>query len=79
MIAVEWQYMAVSDKSPVHRWSGVRINPDLHCRPTIHGNTFLTGLKQRLLSFVFRGIWNEESDDSLVRFESFQLRIFIKF
>lgn len=71
MIAVEWQYMAVSDKGQVHQLSGDRIDADFRHRPIIQGNTFLSGLKQRLLSFVFRGIWNEESDDALVRFESF--------
>ncbi|XP_022146892.1 light-mediated development protein DET1 isoform X1 [Momordica charantia] len=28
-------------------------------------NSFLTGLKQRLLSFIFRRIWNEEADHRL--------------
>lgn len=28
---------------------------------------FLSGLKQRLLSFIFQGIWNEEDDPALVR------------
>ncbi|KAK6126679.1 hypothetical protein DH2020_039574 [Rehmannia glutinosa] len=29
---------------------------------------FLGGLKQRLLSFIFRGIWNEEDDPTVVQF-----------
>lgn len=29
---------------------------------------FLSGLKQRLLSFIFKGIWDEEDDPSLVSF-----------
>eukprot|EP00262_Sarcandra_glabra_P018669 TRINITY_DN6786_c0_g1_i1.p1 TRINITY_DN6786_c0_g1~~TRINITY_DN6786_c0_g1_i1.p1 ORF type:complete len:526 (+),score=63.60 TRINITY_DN6786_c0_g1_i1:181-1758(+) len=29
------------------------------------GGTFLSGIKQRLLSFVFRGTWNEETDNTL--------------
>ncbi|KEH27396.1 light-mediated development protein DET1 [Medicago truncatula] len=29
------------------------------------GNSFLSGIKQRLLSFIFQGIWNEETDDTL--------------
>lgn len=28
-------------------------------------NCFLSGIKQRLLSFIFQGIWNEETDHSL--------------
>ncbi|KMS98734.1 hypothetical protein BVRB_3g069140 [Beta vulgaris subsp. vulgaris] len=27
-------------------------------------NVFLSGIKQRLLSFIFRGIWNEEADET---------------
>lgn len=28
--------------------------------------SFLSGIKQRLLSFIFRGIWNEETDQTMV-------------
>lgn len=31
----------------------------------IQGDSFLSGIKQRLLSFIFRSIWNEEVDHSL--------------
>ncbi|KAK1273764.1 Light-mediated development protein DET1 [Acorus gramineus] len=31
----------------------------------VQGSSFLSGIKQRLLSFVFRGIWNEETDHTL--------------
>ncbi|KAK4748008.1 hypothetical protein SAY87_014594 [Trapa incisa] len=72
------QYMAVSDKTPVLQWTGVSIDPDLHRRPTSRDSTFLTGLKQRLLSFVFRGIWNEESDDSL-RIQSLKKKFYFHF
>ncbi|KAM3330425.1 hypothetical protein ACQJBY_026976 [Aegilops geniculata] len=30
-----------------------------------HGNSFLPGIKQRLLSFIFRKTWNEEPDQAL--------------
>ncbi|KAI4312304.1 hypothetical protein MLD38_037127 [Melastoma candidum] len=30
-----------------------------------HGSSFLSGLKQRLLSFVFRRTWNEEADNAM--------------
>lgn len=36
-------------------------------------NSFLCGIKQRLLSFIFRGIWNEERDDTLVGILAFIL------
>lgn len=31
-------------------------------------NSILSGIKQRLLSFIFREIWNEESDNAQVCF-----------
>ncbi|XP_042398548.1 light-mediated development protein DET1-like isoform X7 [Zingiber officinale] len=31
-------------------------------------NSFISGIKQRLLSFIFRKAWNEEPDPSLVQF-----------
>lgn len=36
-----------------------------HSQPNAE-NSFLSGIKQRLLSFIFREIWNEESDNTLV-------------
>lgn len=35
---------------------------------------FLSGIKQRLLSFIFRGIWNEETDQTMVS-KSVEFRI----
>ncbi|GLT68103.1 hypothetical protein SLA2020_403620 [Shorea laevis] len=35
-----------------------------HSQPNLE-DSFLSGIKQRLLSFIFRGIWNEEKDPSL--------------
>ncbi|KAB2627289.1 light-mediated development protein DET1 [Pyrus ussuriensis x Pyrus communis] len=37
---------------------------DLHQGQPSSDYCFLSGIKQRLLSFIFRGIWNEESDQS---------------
>ena len=31
-----------------------------------HRVSFLSGMKQRLLSFIFRGLWSEEADCALV-------------
>lgn len=35
-----------------------------HAHPTTEAS-FLSGFKQRLLSFIFRGIWIEEEDPTL--------------
>lgn len=39
---------------------------------------FLSGLKQRLLSFIFQGIWNEE-DDPALRFQSLKKKFYFHF
>jgi de-etiolated-1 len=41
-------------------------------------NYFLSGLKQRLLSFIFRGIWNEESESTL-RIQSLRRNFYFHF
>ncbi|KAI4352620.1 hypothetical protein L6164_006855 [Bauhinia variegata] len=41
-------------------------------------NSFLSGIKQRLLSFIFRGIWNEERDDTL-RVQSLKKKFYFHF
>ena len=39
------------------------------------GSSFLPGIKQRLLSFIFRKTWNEEPDQALVSYLSYILFI----
>ncbi|KAF9603755.1 hypothetical protein IFM89_037841 [Coptis chinensis] len=46
--------------------------------PEAH-TSFLSGIKQRLLSFMFRGIWNEESDESMQRVQSLKKRFYFHF
>ncbi|KAG6489349.1 hypothetical protein ZIOFF_050618 [Zingiber officinale] len=40
---------------------------NIHHQQVTQANSFLSGIKQRLLSFIFRKAWNEESDPSLVQ------------
>lgn len=40
----------------------------MHNLQVSQSNSFLSGIKQRLLSFVFRAIWNEETDETQVGF-----------
>ncbi|KAK1305287.1 Light-mediated development protein DET1 [Acorus calamus] len=44
----------------------------------VQGSSFLSGIKQRLLSFVFRGIWNEETDHTLIAYLSSKEKKVIK-
>lgn len=60
------QYMTTSDRSRLHHLPGNHIeNGSNHDQPN-QDNAFLSGIKQRLLSFIFRGIWNEETDQTKV-------------
>ncbi|KAL6006698.1 acid phosphatase det1 [Asimina triloba] len=44
----------------------------------IQGGLFLTGIKQRLLSFIFRGIWNEQTDHTQ-RVQSLKKKFYFHF
>ncbi|XP_031287845.1 light-mediated development protein DET1-like [Pistacia vera] len=56
--------MTTSDRSRLHHLPGNNIeNGSNHDQPN-QDNPFLSGIKQRLLSFIFRGIWNEETDQT---------------
>lgn len=57
--------MSLSDKNKQQQVP--ENNVENHVQPNM-GNSFLSGIKQRLLSFIFQGIWNEETDDTLVSF-----------
>lgn len=58
--------MALSDKNKQHQLPGNHIENHMHQGQPNLGNSFLSGIKQRLLSFIFQGLWNEERDDTLV-------------
>ncbi|KAG4972841.1 hypothetical protein JHK87_029662 [Glycine soja] len=62
------QGMALSDKNKQLQLPGNHIENHLHQGQPNLGNSFLSGIKQRLLSFIFQGLWNEERDDTLVQF-----------
>lgn len=60
------QWTETSDSSRLHPLPGAHVeNGSQHSRIN-QDDSFLTGIKQRLLSFIFRGIWNEETDQTLV-------------
>ncbi|GAB2286504.1 acid phosphatase det1 [Dionaea muscipula] len=48
-----------------HHSNATHNENDLRDNISIPENSFLGGIKQRLLSFIFRGIWNEETDQSM--------------
>ncbi|KAG6732984.1 hypothetical protein I3842_01G204400 [Carya illinoinensis] len=59
------QCLAFPDKSKLHQLPRVNVQNGLqHSQPN-REDSFLTGIKQRLLSFIFQGIWNEEKDHTL--------------
>ncbi|KAJ7979716.1 Light-mediated development protein DET1 [Quillaja saponaria] len=59
------QCMVFSDKSKLHQLPGNHVEYTSHQTQPILENSFLSGIKQRLLSFIFQDIWNEEADGSL--------------
>lgn len=64
--------MMSQDKSKQHQSLSGNKEDDAAAENGLHhsqpsgSNSFLSGIKQRLLSFIFREIWNEESDNILV-------------
>ncbi|KAL3533160.1 hypothetical protein ACH5RR_006681 [Cinchona calisaya] len=59
------QSMMNPDKSKLHEGPVNHVANGLHRNQPVGETPFLTGIKQRLLSFIFQGIWNEETDPSL--------------
>ncbi|CAI9098967.1 OLC1v1035707C3 [Oldenlandia corymbosa var. corymbosa] len=59
------QSMVDTEKSKLHQGPVNHASNGLHHSQPATETRFLSGLKQRLLSFIFQGIWNEESDPSL--------------
>ncbi|ONK59113.1 uncharacterized protein A4U43_C08F3100 [Asparagus officinalis] len=46
--------------------------------PVTQGSSFLSGIKQRLLSFIFRKTWNEEADQTL-RVQHLKKKFYVHF
>lgn len=59
------QGMSLSNRNKQHQVPENRVENHMHQGQPNMENSFLSGIKQRLLSFIFQGIWNEETDDSL--------------
>ena len=74
-----WQCMAFPDKSKMHQLPQNHVQNGLHHSQPNLEESFLSGIKQRLLSFIFRRIWNEEKDRTLVGYIIFVPYLFIFF
>uniref|UniRef100_A0A1J3D9M5 Light-mediated development protein DET1 n=1 Tax=Noccaea caerulescens TaxID=107243 RepID=A0A1J3D9M5_NOCCA len=75
------QMMMTQDKNKQQNLSGNREDDaenGLHRSLPNAENSFLSGIKQRLLSFIFREIWNEESDNKL-RVQSLKKKFYFHF
>lgn len=59
--------------SRLHQLPENHVENGLHHNQLTSENTFLSGIKQRLLSFIFRGLWNEEMDQNLVGYLTFSI------
>ncbi|THG15024.1 hypothetical protein TEA_013930 [Camellia sinensis var. sinensis] len=58
--------LAISDNPKLHQVPVNHVGNGLQHNQSIPNSSFLSGIKQRLLSFIFRGIWAEETDQTLV-------------
>ncbi|KAI5659064.1 hypothetical protein M9H77_27857 [Catharanthus roseus] len=56
----------------------VATNHGLHHDDSVAETSFLSGMKQRLLSYIFQGIWNEESDPAL-RMQCLKKKFYFRF
>lgn len=63
--------MGIHDKSKQHQLTENHVENGLQQSRLSPENAFVSGIKQRLLSFIFRGIWNEETNHTLVGISSF--------
>ncbi|KAK0607886.1 hypothetical protein LWI29_022011 [Acer saccharum] len=72
------QCITISDRSRLHQSSGNQVENGLQQNLPNQGNSFLSGIKQRLLSFIFRGIWNEETDQ-IVRIQCLKKKFYFHF
>lgn len=59
------QCTANTEKSRQHHVLVDHVGESDNYNPPSPENSFLSGIKQRLLSFIFQGIWNEETDETL--------------
>lgn len=64
--------MASHEKRKLHQMPENHVENGLNHSQLTSENIFLSGIKQRLLSFIFRGLWNEETDQNLVGYLTFQ-------
>ncbi|KAJ4706363.1 Light-mediated development protein DET1 [Melia azedarach] len=72
------QWTETSDSSRLHPLPGAHVENGSQHNRINQDDSFLTGIKQRLLSFIFRGIWNEETDQTL-RFQCLKKKFYFHF
>lgn len=68
------QSLATSERSRLHSFPGNQVENGYN--QVNQDNSFLSGIKQRLLSFIFQGMWNEETDQTVVGLSLFTLCYF---
>ncbi|KAJ8749729.1 hypothetical protein K2173_012280 [Erythroxylum novogranatense] len=62
----------------IHQTPGNLTENGVHHNQPNSEHSFLGGIKQRLLSFIFRAIWNEERDNAL-RFQGLKKKFYFHF
>lgn len=69
------QSLATSERSRLNPFPGNQVG-NSHNQVN-QDDSFLSGIKQRLLSFIFQGMWNEETDQAMVGLSLFTLCYFV--
>lgn len=59
------QCTTIGEKSKQNETPANNNENNANSNLVVSQNHFLSGIKQRLLSFIFQGIWNEEADETL--------------
>lgn len=70
------QSLATSERSRLNPFPGNQVGNGHN--QVNQDDSFLSGIKQRLLSFIFQGMWNEETDQAM-RVQSLKKKFFFHF
>ncbi|KAK6921516.1 De-etiolated protein 1, Det1 [Dillenia turbinata] len=71
-------FMLNLDKSKMLQFSMNQVDGGVHLNQANPSSIFLSGIKQRLLSYIYRGIWNEETDH-ILRMQGLKKKFYFHF
>lgn len=72
------QFMEFPDKNRVHQLPVNHVENGFQHNQPDSNHSFLSGIKQRILSFIFRRLWNEEADE-VQKFQTLKKKFYCLF